>query len=93
MDGTGRLTAVNKAAEHFSGYSRVELIGKSVFDLLTRDGADTARTMLAEGSPRGNWTEFEIIKRDGTPGLHRSERPNAAPPGTGGRVSRCRPVT
>jgi PAS domain S-box-containing protein len=66
MDGTGRLTAVNKAAERFSGYTRVELAGKSVFELLTPEGAETARTMLAEGSPEGNWTEFEVVKRDGT---------------------------
>ncbi len=66
MDDAGRLTAVNRAAEEFSGYSRVELTGKSVFDLLTPEAAEAARKLFSAGSPRGQATEFEVLKRNGS---------------------------
>ncbi len=65
MDLEGRFTAVNRSAERFLGYSKVELYGKSVTDFLTGDGAVIARQMLA-GEMRGirRMVELEVIKRD-----------------------------
>ena len=65
MDASGRLNAVNKAAETFSGYSKVELFGKNVFDLLTDESAETARRLLSSGVYGRQWTELEVVKRDG----------------------------
>lgn len=69
-DSSGMLTAVNKETEKFSGYPKVELIGKSIFDFLAPDDVGRAKEMLAgkgTGGPSGlTWTEFEIIKRDGS---------------------------
>jgi PAS domain S-box-containing protein len=67
MDTEGRLTAVNKAAEIFSGYSKVELAGESVLDFLTPGGADAAKRVLAGEYEGGNgMTEFEVLKKDGS---------------------------
>lgn len=69
-DSSGKLTAVNKETERFSGYSKVELFGKSILDFIAPDSVEYAREMLAgkrTGRTRGPaWTEFEIIKRDGS---------------------------
>jgi PAS domain S-box-containing protein len=66
-DAEGKLTAVNKETEKFSGYSKVELSGKSVLDFLTPEEVERAQEMLA-GKRTGGlpWTEFEVIKRDGS---------------------------
>jgi PAS domain S-box-containing protein len=67
MDTEGRLTAVNKAAEKFSGYSKVELAGESVLDFLTPEGADTAKRVLAGQHKSANrMIEFEVVKKDGS---------------------------
>ncbi len=67
MDLEGKLSVVNKEAEKFSGYSKVELFGKNIFEFLTPEGADRARRMLSgEGLGGSVWTEFEMIKRDGS---------------------------
>jgi two-component system NtrC family sensor kinase len=67
MDTEGRLTAVNKAAEKFSGYSKVELAGESVIDFLTPEGADVARRLLAGKQKSANrMIEFEVVKKDGS---------------------------
>lgn len=69
-DGSGNLTAVNKETEKFAGYSKIELIGKSIFDFIAPDGVERAREMLAGKGTGGrgglSWTEFEIIRRDGS---------------------------
>ena len=69
-DSSGKLTAVNKETEKFSGYSKVELIGKSILDFIAPDGVEHARELLAGKGKTGtsglSWTEFEIIKRDGS---------------------------
>ena len=67
IDTSGTLTAANRAAEKFSGYTKPELIGKSVFDFLTPEAAQTAKRMMSDDgiSPR-HVTEFEVFKRDGT---------------------------
>jgi PAS domain S-box-containing protein len=67
MDTEGRLTAVNKAAEKFSGYSKVELAGESVLDFLTPEGANTAKRVLAgEHKSANRMIEFEVVKKDGS---------------------------
>ncbi len=69
-DSSGKLTAVNKETEKFTGYSKVELFGKSILDFLAPDGAERAKEMLAGrgkgGTSRLPWAEFEIVKRDGS---------------------------
>jgi PAS domain S-box-containing protein len=66
MDEAGTLTAVNKAAETFSGYTKSELIGKTVFDFLTPEGAGTVRQLLAgDGAVARQVLEFEVVRRDG----------------------------
>jgi PAS domain S-box-containing protein len=69
-DGSGKLTAVNKETEKFAGYSKIELIGKSILDFIAPDGVERAREMLAGKGTGGrgglSWTEFEIIRRDGS---------------------------
>jgi len=64
VDPEGRLTSVNKAAEEFSGYSRMELIGKSVLDFLTRESVQAAVRILGAAS-RPQIIEFEVVKRNG----------------------------
>ncbi|HXX62610.1 MAG TPA: PAS domain S-box protein, partial [Bacteroidota bacterium] len=67
IDAEGRLTAVNKATENFSGFSKVELVGKSVLDFLTPEGAETAKRALAgEGVSASRMIEFEVMKKDGS---------------------------
>ncbi len=67
MDSGGTLTAVNKEAEKFSGYTKTDLIGKSVLDFLTPKGAETVKRMLdGEGLTVRQVIEFEVIKRDGS---------------------------
>ncbi len=65
MDTDCRFTAVNRAAELFSGYSKMELIGKDVKDFLTPAGAAMGRELLGgEEIKSRRLIEFEIIKRD-----------------------------
>ena len=67
MDTEGRLTAVNKAAEKFSGYSKVELAGESILDFLTPEGADVAKRVLTgEHNSTNRMIEFEVVKKDGS---------------------------
>ncbi len=67
MDTEGRLTAVNKAAEKISGYTKVELAGESVLDFLTPEGADTAKRALANEHKSANrMIELEVVKKDGS---------------------------
>jgi PAS domain S-box-containing protein len=66
MDTGGKLTAVNKTAEKFSGFSKVELVGKSVLDFLTPEGAETAKRVLTgERMSASRVIEFEVMKKDG----------------------------
>ncbi len=67
IDREGHFTAVNRAAEKFLGYSKVELHGKSVFELLTTTGADAARKrLLGERAVMRRVVELEVVKRDGS---------------------------
>ncbi len=67
MDGEGHFTAVNRSAEKFLGYSKVELHGKSVFDFLTTESADAARKrLLGERAGMRRIVELEVLKRDGS---------------------------
>ncbi len=67
IDTSGTLTAANSAAEKFSGYTKPDLIGKSVFDFLTPEAAQMAKQMMnRKGVAARQVVEFEILKRDGT---------------------------
>jgi PAS domain S-box-containing protein len=67
MDSKGLLTAVNREAEKFSGYTKSDLIGKSVLDFLTPEGAGNVKRMLdGEGLTARRVVEFEVIQRDGS---------------------------
>jgi PAS domain S-box-containing protein len=67
MNSIGMLTAVNREAEKFSGYTKSDLIGKSVFDFLTPEGAESVKRMLnGEGLMARQVIEFEVIRRDGS---------------------------
>jgi PAS domain S-box-containing protein len=67
IDAEGTLTAVNRAAEKFSGHTKSELVGKSILDFLTPEGAATAKRLLAgKGVTARQVVEFEVIRRDGS---------------------------
>jgi PAS domain S-box-containing protein len=66
-DAAGTLTAVNKAAEEFAGCTKSQLVGKSVFEFLTKEGAERVRRMLrGEGTTTRRVIEFEVVKGDGS---------------------------
>ncbi len=66
-DAAGTITAVNKAAEKFSGCPRTQLVGRSVLEFLTPEGADRARRMLkGEGATARRVIEFEVVREDGS---------------------------
>jgi len=65
IDAAGRLTATNRAAENFSGYSKVELFGKSILDVLSPADAEVVKRLLQGGAGRP-WKEFEVVKKDGS---------------------------
>jgi PAS domain S-box-containing protein len=65
LDIDGALTAVNHTAEKFLGYSKMELIGKNVTEILTPEGAGIAGKMLVgEGVKLQQMLEFEVVKHD-----------------------------
>jgi len=66
MDRNGKLTAVNRAAERLSGYSKVELVGKNILDFLTPDGATLLKQLLSSEIRTRQNIEFEVVKRDNT---------------------------
>jgi PAS domain S-box-containing protein len=67
IDMEGNFTAVNRSAERFLGYSKVDLYGKSVMDFLVGDGVAVARQMLAvEMAGFRRMVELEVVKRDGS---------------------------
>ena len=68
QDRSGRLTAINRAAEEISGYRRAELLARSLFDFLAPDRRDEAlrlfeRLLAGEEPP----TRFQttLVARDG----------------------------
>ena len=68
QDRSGRLTAINRAAEEISGYRRAELLTRSLFDFLAPDRRDDAvrlfeRLLAGKEAP----TRFEtvLVARDG----------------------------
>ncbi len=67
VDLHGDLTAANKTTERFLGRTKAEIIGKSVFDLLTDEGKALAKRILSgEVSMGDRIFEFEAIRSDGT---------------------------
>lgn len=67
VDMQGDLTAANKTTERFLGKAKTELIGKSVFDLLTDEGRALAKRILSGEVPMGDRIfEFEAKRSNGT---------------------------
>jgi PAS domain S-box-containing protein len=65
MDTSCRFTAVNRTTELFTGYSKIDLIGKSVKEFLTPEGAAMGAELLgSEEIKSRRLIEFEVIKRD-----------------------------
>jgi PAS domain S-box-containing protein len=69
VDLEGRYTFGNRRLEELTGYRREELIGQSVFMVLTPEGAQAAsarRDALLAGDDRPFFHETEIVRKDGT---------------------------
>lgn len=67
LDLEGNLTSINKAAETITGYSREQLLGRNLADLLTPDSFEANRAMLTrklEGEERTNY-EMDMRSVDG----------------------------
>jgi PAS domain S-box-containing protein len=67
VDMRGDITAVNKTTERFLGKAKTELIGTSVFDLLTDEGRALVKGILSGEVPMGDRIfELEAKRSDGT---------------------------
>jgi len=67
LDLEGNLTSINKAAETITGYSRDQLIGRNLANLLTPESVEANRAMLTrklEGEERTNY-EMDMRSVDG----------------------------
>src|SRR5258705_2576472 len=67
LDLDGNLTSINKAAETITGYSREQLLGRNLIDLLTPESVEANRAMLTrklEGEERTNY-EMDLRSVDG----------------------------
>ena len=70
IDLEGRVQALNRAAEEVTGGSRVEWIGRSIFDALTPESARVAREQFAAvvgGEEPASRSEYELRTRRGRP--------------------------
>ena len=66
VDGEGRLAVVNQSMERFLGRTKRELIGASIFDILTEEGRALARRILAGEVPLGERIfEFAVNRPNG----------------------------
>jgi diguanylate cyclase (GGDEF)-like protein/PAS domain S-box-containing protein len=67
-DLNGRLTSINPAGERITGYSREELLGKSIQDLVVSEhlqhGLEQTRRKL-DGETESTFYELDILARDG----------------------------
>ena len=58
---------MNKAAEIFAGSTKSQLVGRSVLEFLSPEGAERVKRMLlGEGVTARQVIEFEVIKGDGS---------------------------
>jgi PAS domain S-box-containing protein len=67
-DASGRFTSVNRAAERLTGYTREEIVGMTVPQLVSPELADIARQEMARLAVSGAGPatrEWEIITKDG----------------------------
>jgi len=64
----GRITSINPAAERISGYSREELLGKTIQDLVVPEQREYGRQQTARkvaGEAESTFYDIEIMARDG----------------------------
>lgn len=67
IDIYGKLTAINREAARFFGYTKSELIGRNIIDFLAQESASFAKRLLSgEKTAARQPFELEIIKKDGT---------------------------
>jgi PAS domain S-box-containing protein len=60
LDLEGQITSVNKAAELITGYSRDELLGMNITDVLTADSAEAGKRMLDLKLAGQQRTSYEV---------------------------------
>jgi two-component system sensor histidine kinase DegS len=68
-DMDGNITAANRAAERFSGYTAEEMVGRNVADFFadgTREIAREVKRKLLQGEPIGERYEQKFRRADGT---------------------------
>lgn len=67
LDPKGLITAVNRSAARFLGEEKSAIIGRSVLEFLSPEGAERARRAFAgEGGELGRFLEFEVVRKDGS---------------------------
>ena len=87
QDRSGRLTAINRAAEEITGYRRAELLTRSLFDFLASERRDEAQRLferLLTGEDAPARFETALVARDGRRvALEMAVRPTTS----GGRIT------
>ena len=67
LDDERRCTEFNPAAERLFGYSRDEVLGKRLVELLAAPGQDALVAEIREVVPHGGWEgESRMVRKDGT---------------------------
>ena len=62
----GLIEACNPAAEQLTGYAESDLVGESIFALLSEDHGDAVRRLAEAEVQLSSSTELSLVRRDGT---------------------------